>query len=269
MKYQEKSDQISGKHLRAKLQRGEAVLGSWIQECPWVGLVQIYSMSGMDYIVIGMEHSSLNPETVARMIMSSRQMGIPTIVRTEGSLYHQVSKPMDWGANGVMVPQVESPAQVNRIIEAAKYAPIGRRGMSTTTGHRDYCSNEPLDKYRIRANNENLIIVQIETIDGLNNIDAIASIPELDVIFIGPMDLSCSLGIPGDIEHPRMQEATKHILETARKYNKTTGILVGTMDAVRRWYDRGVRLLTWSNELRMVAEAVKNATEEFRMFTGD
>ncbi len=254
--------------FRARLQRGEAVFGSWIQECPWPGLIQIYAMSGMDCVFIGMEHSSLNPETVARMIMCGRQMGIATIVRTAGSLYHQISKPMDWGASGVMVPQVESADEAQRIVAAAKYAPVGQRGMSATTAHCDYCCPDNLDAYRARANEENLIIVQIETAAGLENVDAITAIPEIDVIFIGSMDLSCSLGFPGEVDHPRMQEATQHIMETAEKYNKPTGMLVGSMDAAYHWHDRGVRLLTWSNELRMIAGAARQATEAFKAFVG-
>ena len=173
---------------------------------------------------------------------------------------------MDWGASGIMVPQVETADQVRQVIKATKYAPIGQRGMSTTTGHRDYCSTEPLDKYRARANEENLVIVQIETAAGLENVEKIASFPEIDVLFIGPMDLSCSLGIPGEVNHPRMQEAAEHIIQTANKQKKAIGILVSTMESVRKCYDKGVRLLTWSNELRMIAGVATKATEEFRSF---
>jgi 2-keto-3-deoxy-L-rhamnonate aldolase RhmA len=257
---------MTGKQIKEKLEQGQAVLGSWIQECRFPGLVQMYASAGLDFVIIDMEHSSIGSETVAEMILVGRRAGLATMVRVPDPLYHLMARPMDWGASGIVTPRVETAEQVRDIIRATKYSPLGERGMSTTTGHRDYHSIEPLGKYQARANEENLIIVQIESEKGVENIEEILGFPELDVIFIGPVDLSSSLGIPGETNHPRMQEAIEHIIQTAKKRKAALGILVGTMEAVRQWYDRGIRFLSWSNELRMITGAITKAVEEFRSF---
>ncbi len=258
---------MTGREMKEKLRQGQAVFGSWIQECRFPGLVQMYAGTGLDYVIIDMEHSSIGSESVAEMILVGRRAGLATIVRVPDSLYHLMARPMDWGASGIVVPRVETAEQVRQIIRATKYYPVGVRGMSTTSGHRDYHSIEPLGNYQARANEENLIIVQIESEKGVENIEDILDFPELDVIFIGPVDLSSSLGVAGEINHPRMQEAIEHIIQTVSKQKIALGILVGTMEAVRQWHERGIRFLSWSNELRMITGAIAKAVEEFKSFT--
>lgn len=252
-----------GKQIKQRLKQGKSVFGAWIQEMPFAGLISIYAQAGFDCVFIGKEHSSLGSETIAQMIQLARCLDIAAIVRVEDSLYHLLTKPMDWGASGVMVPRVESAEQARHIVNCLKYPPAGERGMSSSTGHRDYFPVQPIIDYAKKANEENLVIVQIETKKGLDNAEQIAAVDGIDVLFVGPMDLSCSLGISGQVDHPKVAEAVEHIVDVAGRNNKATSILAGTVEAAKKWHDKGMRLLTWSNEVRIVGLASTAAVKEF------
>ena len=135
------------KEIKEKLRQGKGVFGAWIQEAPFAGFIQIYAKAGFDCVFIGKEHSSLGCETITQMIQLARSLDIATIVRVEDSLYHHLAKPMDWGASGVMVPRVESEEQAKHIVNCIKYPPVGERGMSSATGHRDYYPIESAGEY--------------------------------------------------------------------------------------------------------------------------
>jgi len=258
---------MNGKKLKDCLKQGKSVFGGWIQEATFSGFVNVYAQAGFDCVFIGKEHSSLGSETITQMIQLARALDIAPIVRVEDSLYHLLAKPMDWGAAGVMVPRVESAEQARHIANCLKYPPDGERGMSSSTGHRDYFPVMPIIDYAKKANEENLVIVQIETKKGLDNVEQIAGVDGVDVLFVGPLDLSCSLGVGGQMDNPKLTEAIERIIDVANNKNRTIGILCATVEAATKWYDRGARLVTWSNEIRMIGSASTAAVKEFEDHT--
>lgn len=255
---------MTSKEIKEKLNRGEVVLGSWIQEIPFSGLIQMYCNTGLDYVVIDMEHSSIGSESARDMIMLGRRIGLSAIIRVPDCMYHLIAKPLDWGANGIVIPRVETVEQTREIVRATKYPPIGERGLSTVTGHRDYYSVEPLDKYQIRANEENITIIQIETPKGIKNMEDIIKVFKPDCVLLGPMDLSSSLGVAGKMEEPDVKDAIETVIKVGKKMKVPIGTTVNTMEALHKWHEKGLQLFLWSNELRMITEQITNAVKEFR-----
>lgn len=260
---------MTGREIKDRLRRGEPVFGSWVQECNWPGLIQIYSAAGLDFAVIDLEHSSIGSETAAEMIRLGRHIGLAVLVRAPDTLYHLLAKPMDWGAAGLVIPQINTAEQAREVVQCVKYPPVGRRGMSTVTGHRDYVPTEPLADYQVRANEENLVVIQIETKAGLNNADSILATPGLDAVMVGPVDLSVSLGVTGQLAHPSMIEAIEQIIAAGKRNNVAVGIAVGTLEDAKRWCDKGIKFIHWANEIRALTVAITGAVKEFKSFASE
>ena len=150
------------------------------------------------------------------------------MVRVPATQYHLIARPLDVGAMGLMVPMVESAEQAQTIVDSAKYPPVGRRGAAFGVAHDDYTGGDIIEKMDI-ANDEVLLIAQIETARGVENVDAIAAVDGIDVLWIGHFDLTNSLGIPGQFSHPTYLEAVERVLEACQRHGKAPGIMAGAV----------------------------------------
>ncbi|MFQ6015665.1 MAG: HpcH/HpaI aldolase/citrate lyase family protein [Anaerolineae bacterium] len=249
--------------VKRALDRGEAVIGSMATEMRSPAIAQILAAAGFDFIIIDMEHGTYNLETVAGIIRVARLCGICPIVRVPDPLYHLMSAPLDAGAQGLMIPRVESREVVEGIVQSVKYPPQGLRGCSTVRGHTDYRSVE-VKEFLQFANEETLLVIQIERRRAVEEIEALLSVEGVDVALIGPRDLSISLGVPGESKHPIMMESTQKVVDTCRKYGVTSAIHTGDLEILKYWRDRGMRFLSYSSEVAMISSMGSQAVAELR-----
>jgi 2-dehydro-3-deoxyglucarate aldolase/4-hydroxy-2-oxoheptanedioate aldolase len=234
--------------VKEKLQRGGIAIGTMVFEFNTTGMARIMAEAGAEFAIFDMEHTGWSVETVRMLIATSRSTELLPLVRIPAVEYHFVSRVLDMGAAGIMAPMVESAEQARRLAQSAKYPPVGRRGTAFGVAHDDYSGGDIVEKIH-SANRETLVIAQIETAAGVEHVEEIAATEGIDVLWIGQFDLSTSLGIPGQFNHPRFQEAQGKVLQTCRRQNKFAGIMGVSVADCRAMLDLGFRMVAYSGDL--------------------
>jgi 2-keto-3-deoxy-L-rhamnonate aldolase RhmA len=236
--------------IKSTLQDGTVLIGTFVMEFAIPSIATLFARAGADFIIVDMEHTTFTIETVGRIIRVARGSDLPSIVRVPSLERHFISRALDAGASGVMIPRVESREDVEAIISWAKYAPEGDRGVAFGIGHTDYGDFRQLDgvKYTQEANAQILIVGQIETVKAVENIDEILASGGLDAIFIGPYDLSTSMGVSGQLDHPLIVNSIEKIIATAKNYDIILGCYVNEFETGKRWLDAGVQLIACGND---------------------
>jgi 2-keto-3-deoxy-L-rhamnonate aldolase RhmA len=224
------------------LRNGTPFIGTMIRLIRNPGIVLIAANAGLDFVMFDMEHGSMNFETLADSASLARQRGIGCFVRVPELSKGNVSRALDCGVNGVMVPMIATAEDAQKLVNWAKFSPIGERGLGGRGAHTDYldAAADPVS-YMKEANEEVLTIAQIELAEAIENIDAIAAVKGLDALLIGPADLSNSLGVNGEFNHPVMDEAILKVAEAAKKHNKVFGFHAGE-ELTRKWMDHNLTL---------------------------
>ncbi len=189
---------MAARSLRARAMAGEQVLGAMVFEFFSPGIAQVMKLAGAEYVIYDMEHGGLTIDTFKEQAAFARGIGIAPMVRVPRGEYHFLARALDVGAHGVMIPMVESVEQARAIVDATRYPPKGRRGAAFGFAHDDYAPGGPADKIKA-ADARNLVIAQIETERGLENVEAIAAVTGIDVLWVGHFDLTNFLGLPGRI----------------------------------------------------------------------
>ncbi|MFB4165313.1 HpcH/HpaI aldolase/citrate lyase family protein [Alteribacillus sp. JSM 102045] len=190
---------------------------------PSTQMVEMAAYNGFDVVVIDNEHGLLSTENIEHMVIAAEHAGVTSIVRVVSSESGEILKAMDRGAHGVHVPQVDTKEEAQQVVNAIKYPPVGNRGAAFSMRAARYGA-VPIKDYLIHANEETLACIHIESKKALDNIEEIISVSGIDMVYIGPTDLSVSLGYEGSIDHPELLKAIDSIQETARKYDVKVGI---------------------------------------------
>src|SRR3954453_13707701 len=179
---QAKRSAMRPNHVKRTLLDGCVSIGTFLFEFSSTGIARIAAEAGAEFAIFDMEHTGWDVETIRMLIATTRSTAMVPIVRVPATEYHFIARVLDMGAMGIMVPMVESEAQARRIVESAKYPPVGRRGAAFAVAHDDYIGGDMVGKIR-SANAEQLLIAQVETARGVENVDAIAAVEGLDVIW--------------------------------------------------------------------------------------
>ncbi|HEX7512558.1 MAG TPA: aldolase/citrate lyase family protein, partial [Candidatus Methylomirabilis sp.] len=201
--------------------------------------------------------------TISTMLQVSSTIGLPALVRVPETARSLLSRPLDAGAVGLMIPRVESGAQAEAIVRYTKYPPVGDRGVILGTAHNDYRMVNGKQFLR-QANAETLLVMQIETLAGIEHLDEILSVPGLDVALIGPYDLSTSMGIPGEVNHPRMQRAIGEFLKGCKRHGVVPGNFVTTVEDGQAWLRRGMRFLIYGADFMLLMERSRQVLSQLR-----
>jgi len=249
--------------LRKRVVAGECVYGTMIRQARDPGAPAIYAATGYDFVFIDMEHGNYSMETVADLIRGAKSVGIAPIIRIPHLETHFISRVLDAGAEGIMVPMTSTKEQAEEIVHFSKYTPFGHRGFGTQTGQTDY---KPLKavEFMKEANDHTLIIAQIETQKAVEHIDAILSVEGIDVGLIGPNDLSISLGIPDQMGSDVLKKAIDKVVETGKKRKKATGIHIGNVEAIKNWRSKGMTVLAYSTDVSFQYNASKISLEDLK-----
>jgi 2-keto-3-deoxy-L-rhamnonate aldolase RhmA len=234
-----------------------------IQELRSPAIAQILAAAGFDFFFIDMEHGSYDLTMASDIIKTGRLEGVCPLVRAPDIRYSPLSRILDIGALGVMVPRVRTKEDVEYIVNKLKYPPHGQRGCSITGGNNDYRS-EPVSTFIKAANRETMVIIQVELSEAVEDIDALLSVPGVDVALLGLGDLSISLGVPGQSDHPKVLQAGTRVIDACGRHNVVPGIHQGSADALVNWIERGVRMVTWSTDIWMLLNGGTDAVRYLR-----
>ena len=249
--------------LKKLLSEGKTVYGTMVVDWRSPGIAQIFALAGFDFMFIDMEHSPFSTETMADMIRAARLSGIVPLVRPSDHAYFLISRALDAGAQGLMVPRVETPEQAAEVVSCAKYPPEGRRGCALSMAHTDYGAVDRKE-YVSRANDEVLLILQIESRRAVESVDERAAAEGVDALLVGPADLSLSYGLPGETTHPTVVGAIDRVLKTALERGIHCGIHLGNVDELIRWKEKGMRIISYSTDISMMKEASRRGLERLK-----
>jgi 2-keto-3-deoxy-L-rhamnonate aldolase RhmA len=249
--------------LRKRVLSGECVYGTMIRQARDPGAPSIFAAAGYDFVFIDMEHGNYNMETVADLIRGAKSAGMATIIRVPRLETFFISRVLDAGAEGIMVPMTSTKEQAEEIVRYSKYTPLGQRGFGNQTGQTDYRPLKTLD-FMKEANEHTLIVAQIETREAIENVDSILSVEGIDVGLIGPNDLSISLGIPDQMGSEILTKAIDKVVEMAKKKGKATGIHIANIEALRKWRSKGMTVLAYSTDIGFMYNASKSSLEELK-----
>jgi 2-keto-3-deoxy-L-rhamnonate aldolase RhmA len=253
--------------LKQRLKDGELVLGTFVSEVRSPNIVHLLAQAGFDFLVLDNEHGSYSDETVSDVIAASRGASIEVIVRICEIRREAILKPLDAGAAGLLVPQVDTAEQAAEIVRHAKYPPLGSRGAALRRPHSRY-GRVDAATYLAQANAETFIGVQAETRRAIGNIDAIAAVEGVDAVFAGPFDLSVDLGIPGQVEHPDEVAAIDAMLAGCQRQGKAAGTLMFDAGQLRPWIAKGMRFVAYSSDVTLLADAAARAVGELKGMAG-
>jgi 4-hydroxy-2-oxoheptanedioate aldolase len=229
---------------KQKLREGGCVFGVFLG-IPSPRLVELCGASGFDYVVIDAEHGPIDVAVCEDMVRAAEACGITPLVRVPENHDKTILRYLDIGAQGVMVPQVNSRADAERALRAIKYAPLGHRGLAAVRAA-SYGQGISLSEYTRRANDETMFLPQIENISALDHLDEILQLDGIDVIELGTADLSQSMGHPGETGHPDVQAAVDEITKRALAAGKVVGDTINDPTAAAEAVRRGVRKLDCS-----------------------
>lgn len=252
--------------LKDSLQRNGHAFGTMAMEFLTPGLPAIIASTGAEFGLFDMEHTGAGLETMKMLIAGCRGIGVAPLVRVPRGEYHFIARALDIGAHGIMVPMVGSAAEAAHIASCAHYPPAGRRGAAFGVAHDDYRATDPATGMA-RADARTMVIAQIETVEGLEEVEAIAATPGIDVVWLGHFDLTNFMGIPGQFQHPDYLAAVRRISAAATKHGKHAGILV-TNDAWAQEDRRhGYRMIAYGLDHLLLQSALKAGLEKMRALT--
>ncbi|MEW5865293.1 MAG: aldolase/citrate lyase family protein [Bacillota bacterium] len=250
------------KGLRQRIKDGDVIFGPFMKlASPQV--VEIAGYAGFDFVIFDTEHGPLTFETVENLTRAAERVGIAAIVRVYENSPPLVSRCLDVGAQGILVPHISSREEAATLSQAARFAPEGRRGVCCYVRAARFSH---ADKYRYfeEANENTLVVAMVEGREGVAHLDEILSVPGIDVIFVGPYDLSQSLGVPGQVDSPRVTREVERVVEEARSRGCAVGTFADDVSSARRWRDLGVQFISFSVDVGMIYTAMKNAVAALR-----
>ncbi len=248
--------------MREQLKQGATLIGGWIQ-IPHVAVARLLASSGFDWVAVDTEHGVIDLESAASLFAAIKEQGSVPLVRVPGVDYAQTKRYLDAGAEGIIAPLVNCREDAETLVRAVKYPPEGERGVG-------YCAANlygfALDAYLKRANADILCCVQIEHVKAIEQIDAILSVPGVDAAFIGPYDLTASLGITAQFDHPKYRAALDTFLAACARHKVAPGIHVVQPDpeAVARAAKQGYRLIAYSLDVTMLGHAFRTDIARIR-----
>lgn len=249
--------------LRALFARPGQKLGTMVIEFDTPGIGHVLKACGPDFVFLDMEHSGFGIDTVKRTLRYLEAAGLPTIVRPPGKDYFHIATALDVGAEGLMLPMLSSAAEAKKILGFMKYVPEGERGVALGVAHDRYTAGPVLAKLAA-ANRRTMFVALIETKEGVANSDEIAATRGVDVLWIGHFDLSCSLGLPGQFEHPTFKRAIAKVVAAGKKHGKRLGRMVQNVKDGLACQRMGFDTICYSGDVWLLQSALQAGLDGLR-----
>lgn len=249
--------------LRKMAAKRNLKVGHFVVEFATPGIGQILKAAGCDYVLFDTEHSGFGYETIKSVLRYMQAADMPTIVRVPSKEYHHIARAADMGAEGIMLPMVGTAKEARDILDCMKYTPLGHRGVALQVAHDRYRPGPTMPKLAA-ANRFTTLFAQIETRQGVDNADKIAAVDGVDCLWVGHFDLSCSLGIPGQFNHPDFLAAIDTVVKACKKHKKALGRLVASVDDGVALYEQGFDFICYWGDIWVLHAAVQSAVTEMR-----
>lgn len=250
--------------LKEKLLSGQKIYGTMLRVVRNPAICMIAKNAGLDFVLFDCEHAAYNMETLHDLFITGNAYGLECYLRVPDLTKDYISRALDQGARGVMVPMLETAEMAKTLVDYSKYLPVGNRGYASGIPHVDYVTGGKHTDVMAEANKKVLTIAQIETKLSVDNAEAIASTPGIDAIIIGPNDLSISLGIPGDLFNPIEIEAISHVIAACKKNNVAFG-LHGPAKLIEHFID-GINICIFQTDIDILTNGLKNCKETILNF---
>ena len=249
--------------VKATLAAGGSAYGAMVFEFLSAGLPQICANAGADFVLYDMEHTGLSFETLKTQVALCRGLDVVPMARVPRGEYHFIARALDVGVLGVMVPMVGTAGEAEHVVACTRYPPAGRRGAAFGFAHDDYQGGDVAAK--IAAIHERtLVIAQIETGEGLANVEAIAATPGIDALWLGHFDLTNFMGIPGQFRHPDYLAAVKRIVAACEAHGKAPAFLAPDDDWAREYKALRFRLFAYGLDQAMLGNALRHGLDVLR-----
>ncbi len=242
-------------NVRQRLKQGDVLLGQLLLEFFTPGIGPMLDACGLDFVIYDMEHGRCDIAMLEQMIASCRGSGIIPMVRVPDLHFAPLSRVLDLGARGVMVPRVETREHTEDIVQQLKYAPQGRRGVALGVAHDLYRAGGP--EAFAQINEETTVIIQLESVRAFENLEAIVSVPGVDVAWVGHYDLTVSMGIPAQFDHPRLMQAMDDLVAACRRCGVAPGFLPPTQESAAYWMSKGFQMLSLGSDISVFLDGMK------------
>lgn len=254
--------------VKEQLRAGQCVYGTSLEDCLDPEMAILLGAAGLDFFFVDTEHCTANYSQIQGLCRAAVSANIIPLVRVTQNEPDLISRALDIGAMGVIVPRVHSPAEAKAALEVMKFPPLGHRGYGLRSIVTDL-RPEPATKQLESANEETLTVLMIESREALNSVEQIAMLPSLDVLFVGPYDLTLSLGIVGQFDNPLFSDALKRVIAACNSAGIAAGIQTGSMSLLADARALGARFLMYSSDSAMLLKAYSEAMEELKGKTKD
>lgn len=248
--------------IKAKLARNEPALVVTLHLTD-PSIFELVSLLGFDGIWMDLEHHAYSLETAGDLMRAARVGGADIVARPAKGEFMRMARLLEAGAQGIMYPRCADADEAAEVVRWAKFPPLGTRGFDGGNPDMPYCTL-PLDEYVQAANEQTFLVIQIEDKEALENADAIARVEGVDVLMLGPADFSILSGIPGQFDHPLMNEAIDRIADAARKAGKHWGVPVASAEKAAEMLDRGARFLPHHADIVMIKNALEQIQRQFK-----
>ncbi len=247
-------------NLKKRMANGEAVFGLFINSGSTIAC-EIAGLSGFDFVMIDSEHGPTDPLRNRDLITAAEYRDTVPLIRVPNGAYDTILRTLDVGAHGVMVPQINTPEQAQAVAEAALYTPQGSRGVATTRAG-DYGFFQPVSEYFCQANERNLVVVQCENVKAVPYLDEICQVPGIDVVFVGPYDLSASMNAPGKVDYESIRPVADLVMKKTAENGKFAGIFTKDPEEARMYEDMGFRFIIVSTDISCLASGCRRIREK-------
>ena len=251
------------KTLKQRLKQGDTLNGCWLSLGSSL-TAEIVGRAGFDWVLIDLEHGAGTEKDVLHQLQALEHTAASVIVRVESLESQRIHRVLDMGAEGIMCPKITNPADARQVVNGIHYPPHGNRGIAQMIRASGFAQD--FSRYYQASYETILGVVQIETLDVLDHLDEVAAIDGVDVLFIGPADLSMALGIFGQFDHPRFKEALRETVSAAQKAGKATGIFFLDPNDYRTYHDLGIRLIACGADATFVADGARNLAQKLDVF---
>ena len=256
---------MRGNPVKEAVHRGEPLFGTWINLVRNPAILPLLKAAGLDFARVDMEHASLNMESLADMALLARAIDFPIFVRPPEANREWITRLLDAGVWNLHCPQVDTADHAAAIVEAAYYAPMGSRGQAGNGAGNEFETEMSMAERMAYANSQVFVTVMLETGSAFDHLEAIAAMPGIDALTLGPTDLAQDLGVYGTPDEGRvLDERRQMIIDAAKRHGKTTAMLVNSDAQARQWKEAGVMLLGYSSEVGVLQDGYRRALKEIK-----
>lgn len=246
------------KGLKQRLTRGESVIGTFASLGTAI-TTEMLARAGFDWLMLDLEHGMGSEADIVHQLQAMEASNCSAIVRVEGGQRQRIHRVLDAGAHGIMCPRIYTVNEAQKVVLAMRYTPEGERGVAKLIR----ASNFGVDfaSYLKRSREELLGVIQIETIESVECVDQIAALDGVDVLFVGPADLSMALGVFGQLDHPKFTAAFDRVVAAAKKHHKAVGFLILNPADFETYYERGVRFFACGTDAHFLNSGARNTVQ--------